>query len=230
MTIHQNLRDLRQISGMTQEQAANHVGVTRQTISSYESGRTQPDLDMLVKLAALYQTDISAILYGSSDEQRKRHTVRTVAVASSACVLLIILAASILLVVVNTFLVIPEGLGLTDATRPLIQMRFAMLDLFAALQGIARGASATGCLILAVLLAGLKRLPSIPKCILLAAVFLLTTIACTVPFAVFDKIYRCVDYLLIVIGVFPPALLLLLYRVLLGVMKNRKKAPFKEEI
>ena len=29
MTINQNLRDLRQISGLTQEEVASHVGVTR---------------------------------------------------------------------------------------------------------------------------------------------------------------------------------------------------------
>ena len=38
MTVHQNLRDLRQISGLTQEEAASRVGLTRQAISGYESG------------------------------------------------------------------------------------------------------------------------------------------------------------------------------------------------
>ena len=55
MTINKNLRDVRQISGMTQEEVASRVGLTRQAISSYESGRTEPDLDMLIKLAGLYQ-------------------------------------------------------------------------------------------------------------------------------------------------------------------------------
>ena len=47
MTISQNLKDLRRLSGLTQEQVAEKVGLTRQAISSYESGRTQPDLDTL---------------------------------------------------------------------------------------------------------------------------------------------------------------------------------------
>ena len=46
MTVHQNLRDLRQISGLTQEEAASRVGLTRQAISGYESGRRQPDMDL----------------------------------------------------------------------------------------------------------------------------------------------------------------------------------------
>ena len=38
MTIGDNLRALRADSGMTQEQVAEQLGVTRQTLSSYESG------------------------------------------------------------------------------------------------------------------------------------------------------------------------------------------------
>ena len=90
MTINKNLRDLRQISGMTQEEVASRVGLTRQAISSYESGRTEPDLDMLVRLAGLYQADISDILYGSSHAQRKLHTVRGIAAAVFAAVLLLL--------------------------------------------------------------------------------------------------------------------------------------------
>lgn len=37
-TIHENLRQIRSMCGMTQEEAANRIHVTRQTISSYESG------------------------------------------------------------------------------------------------------------------------------------------------------------------------------------------------
>lgn len=38
MTIHQNLKELRKIAGMTQEEVARQVGLTRQAISSYEAG------------------------------------------------------------------------------------------------------------------------------------------------------------------------------------------------
>lgn len=39
MNIHQNLRQLRQMTGLTQQQAAEQVGITRQALSGYESGR-----------------------------------------------------------------------------------------------------------------------------------------------------------------------------------------------
>ena len=38
MSIHQNLRRLRAQSGMTQEQVAARLNITRQALSSYESG------------------------------------------------------------------------------------------------------------------------------------------------------------------------------------------------
>ena len=38
MTLHQNLKTLRQASGLTQQQAADQVGLTRQAISNYERG------------------------------------------------------------------------------------------------------------------------------------------------------------------------------------------------
>ena len=41
--IRENLKRLRTDRGLTQEQLAQRVHLTRQAISSYESGRTQPD-------------------------------------------------------------------------------------------------------------------------------------------------------------------------------------------
>ena len=70
MTISQNLKDLRRLSSLTQEQVAEKVGLTRQAISSYESGRTQPDLAMLEKLAAVYGVELTDVLYGAGQRQR----------------------------------------------------------------------------------------------------------------------------------------------------------------
>lgn len=65
MTIHENLRQLRLQRGLTQEQVAGQLNVTRQALSSYESGRTRPDIDTLMRLAAIYGTDLEGILYGT---------------------------------------------------------------------------------------------------------------------------------------------------------------------
>ncbi len=62
MTLGDNLRALRQRCKMTQQQAADRLGVTRQALSGYESNRTRPDIDRLQALAALYGTDLELSL------------------------------------------------------------------------------------------------------------------------------------------------------------------------
>ena len=64
--IHENLKLLRLARGMTQANVADAISVTRQTVSSYESGRTQPDLEALKQLAEVYGADIHDVLYGGN--------------------------------------------------------------------------------------------------------------------------------------------------------------------
>lgn len=45
------LRELRRRNGLSQEQVANVLGITRQAISKWESNTAQPDLDTLIKHA-----------------------------------------------------------------------------------------------------------------------------------------------------------------------------------
>lgn len=47
---------------MTQDELAARLFVTRQTISNYERGLSEPDLDMLRRLAEELQTDTAALL------------------------------------------------------------------------------------------------------------------------------------------------------------------------
>ena len=42
------LKSAREQAGFTQEQLAEKIGVTRQAVSRWEQGITQPDMDMLV--------------------------------------------------------------------------------------------------------------------------------------------------------------------------------------
>ena len=88
MSINQNLRQLRLDCGMTQEQVAGKIGLTRQALSSYESGRTRPDIEMLMRLCEVYGTDLDAILYGTSRTLKAVRRMKT-----CAAVLFILLTA-----------------------------------------------------------------------------------------------------------------------------------------
>lgn len=58
------LRELRQAGeGMTQQQLADAVGVSRQTIISIESGRYSPSLELAIKISEKLETDITRIFW-----------------------------------------------------------------------------------------------------------------------------------------------------------------------
>ena len=74
--IGKNVRDLRERSGLTQEALAEKLFVTRQTVSNYETGKTRPDLDMLIRIAETLETDANTVLYGIPISPRKRQLLR----------------------------------------------------------------------------------------------------------------------------------------------------------
>lgn len=58
----QNLRRARKAAGLTQQQLADRLHVTRQSVSSWELGRTEPDLQTLAELAEVFETDAGSLL------------------------------------------------------------------------------------------------------------------------------------------------------------------------
>ena len=54
---------------MTQEDLAAKIHVTRQTVSSWETDRTQPDLTALLSLAEVFGIEVEELIYG-----KKRNT------------------------------------------------------------------------------------------------------------------------------------------------------------
>lgn len=67
--IGQNIKTLRKRAGLTQEQLAQRLFVTRQTVSQWELGRTRPDVETLQKVADCFQVDLLTVLYGAEQPQ-----------------------------------------------------------------------------------------------------------------------------------------------------------------
>ena len=76
-----NLRRLRNRKNLKQEELAERMHVSRQTISGWETGRRQPDLDTLKKLADALDADIHELIYGSKPEEypkfQRKYVLRT---------------------------------------------------------------------------------------------------------------------------------------------------------
>ena len=61
MELKDKLRELRLSRKMTQETAAEHLGVTSQTVSKWERGLLSPDIALLPKIALLYRCSIDSL-------------------------------------------------------------------------------------------------------------------------------------------------------------------------
>lgn len=223
MTISQNLKDLRRLSGLTQEQVAEKVGLTRQAISSYESGRTQPDLAMLEKLAAVYGVELTDVLYGAGQRQRALRFWRRAPFVLVGLVLAVVLLRSALLLWLNTFLAFPDGISVTAVAEPLRERRFALLNAAGVLGGLGAAVSQAGCLALGVLLLSAKPLPPARRGLLFFLALTAGLLLVTLPFAALDGVYRAADYLWPGLNILLPAALLLLWWGILALVRWKKE-------
>jgi transcriptional regulator with XRE-family HTH domain len=62
--ISNNIRFLRQLKGISQEQMAEDLQVTRSRIGGYEEGRNEPPIDLLIKLSEYFHIAIDALIKG----------------------------------------------------------------------------------------------------------------------------------------------------------------------
>lgn len=62
------LKQLRNEKGLSQEQLAEKIGLSRQSISKWEQGLSTPDVDNFVKLAEIYNVPIESLLKGKPVE------------------------------------------------------------------------------------------------------------------------------------------------------------------
>ncbi|MBQ4604145.1 MAG: DUF2157 domain-containing protein, partial [Clostridia bacterium] len=62
--VSKNIKKLRNERKLTQDFLAEKINVTRQTVSSWENDRTQPDIEMLGVLADVFGVSLEEIIYG----------------------------------------------------------------------------------------------------------------------------------------------------------------------
>ena len=74
--IGKNIKDLRQSKHMTQDILAEKLFVSRQTVSNYETGKSRPDVEMLIRIAEVLETDLNTVLYGTVLQADRRKTVK----------------------------------------------------------------------------------------------------------------------------------------------------------
>jgi len=85
-----NLKRLRLARGMTQDELAEKLHVVRQTVSSWETGKTTPDVETLTAIAEALGAEITELIYGvkpvdtfaASRTKRVRQAVLLIGIAA----------------------------------------------------------------------------------------------------------------------------------------------------
>ncbi|MDE5588060.1 MAG: helix-turn-helix domain-containing protein [Acetatifactor sp.] len=65
MNFSEKLKEIRKKEGISQEQLAERIGVTRQAITKWETGKGLPDVENMVIIAEIFKTTIDELLMNS---------------------------------------------------------------------------------------------------------------------------------------------------------------------
>lgn len=109
MTFGENLQFLRKRSGLTQEDLAEKMEVSRQSVSKWESNAAYPEMDAILRLCDLFQCDMDTLLRGDvsrrfgEDAAAYDHHMSGFAAAIAAGVGLILLGVTLMLLVGEFF-------------------------------------------------------------------------------------------------------------------------------
>ena len=69
--MHNNIQALREAIGLTQEELARRLGVTRQTINAIENDKYNPTLQLAFKLSRLFNCPIEQVFNYDKDLEKE---------------------------------------------------------------------------------------------------------------------------------------------------------------
>ena len=78
MKFGENLQKLRKEKGISQEQLAEQLGVTRQSVSKWESGASYPEMDKIVAICNLFHCNLDSLINKDITEERNKKEASSV--------------------------------------------------------------------------------------------------------------------------------------------------------
>ncbi len=114
MEIGQKLKEKRTSAGLSQEALSERIGVSRQTISSWENNRSYPDIGSILKLSDLYGVSLDELL--KEDENMRKHVEKTSAFNERLWTYLFVLT----IMLIPLAIILEQCLGAVTAARILI--------------------------------------------------------------------------------------------------------------
>lgn len=89
--VSKNMKKIRNELGMTQQEVADRLNVTRQAVSSWENGKNHPDLATLENIARVYDVELEELIYGKKKQAQQRDRKTLIIRAVIFCIIFIIL-------------------------------------------------------------------------------------------------------------------------------------------
>ena len=109
--------ELRKKAGMSQEDLADKLGVTRQAVSRWERAETSPDTDNIIALAKLYGMSVDGLL-GLSGEPQKAESAANESAARRRRAHVLAAGTLVLVVaVLGAVLLLPRDKGYTEQVQ-----------------------------------------------------------------------------------------------------------------
>ena len=129
-----NIRKYRAQRALTQNNLAEKLHVTRQTVSNWETGKNQPDLDMLEAISQALEVEVSALFGGKGEKEAyprfQRKALLWAAVLGFLTLLLLadrlFLAPYLLELRKRTFRILPNFLN-ASVLEPILRVAAGML-------------------------------------------------------------------------------------------------------
>lgn len=102
--VSKNIKKIRSAKKISQDEIANALFVTRQTVSSWETGRTQPDIDTLCRLAEFFGVSVEDLIYGkkeAADEKAKLQKNKRILIITFSIIASLLSAIGLILIFVT---------------------------------------------------------------------------------------------------------------------------------
>ena len=75
MTLNENIRALRIDAGLSQDELAARLGVSRQSVSKWETGSATPELEKLTAMSELFGVTLDELVYGMREAEAENAAV-----------------------------------------------------------------------------------------------------------------------------------------------------------
>lgn len=71
--VGKNIKKIRKEKNLTQDELAKRLHCTRQTVSNYENGKSEPGIDLLIEIAGVLEVQINDLIYGPKKKRIGRN-------------------------------------------------------------------------------------------------------------------------------------------------------------